>query len=272
MPQNRNLKYWLAFSQIRIIGATRFQKLIKRFPDLESAWRADLMALMDAGFEEKLAHEIIIARSQINPDQELEKLEKENLKPCLFIDEDYPTLLKQIFDPPALLYYHGSLNSLQNFCLAVVGTRKFSPYGKQTVLEIVADLSRQKITIVSGLAWGIDALAHEACLENSGLTAAILGSGADWQSIYPSTNRYLAKKIMENGGAVISEYPIGAIPAKQNFPLRNRIISGLSLGTLVIEAKESSGSLITAKYALDQNREVFAVPGSIYNKNSQANY
>ena len=161
------------------------------------------------------------------------------------------------------------LDFCHNTCLAVVGTRKFSAYGRQATEEIVYQLAERGLTIISGLALGIDALAHLACLNANGKTVAILGSGADQPSVYPSSNRYLIDKIISSQGAVISEYPVGTAPTKYTFPMRNRIISGLAKGVLVIEAPESSGALITAKYALDQNRDVFAIPGSIYSHNSK---
>lgn len=262
-------KYWLAFSQIQKIGPIKFQKILGYFNNLKNAWQAEAADFIKAGLEEKLAQEIIILRQGINPNEEWEKLEKEEVNFKTILDNDYPRLLKEIYDAPPILYYRGSLEPLNQFCLAVVGTRKFSPYGRQAAEEIVFDLASQGITIVSGLALGIDAIAHEACLKAKGKTIAVLGSGIDWQNIYPATNRYLAKKIIETGGAVVSEYPIGTMPAKFTFPMRNRIISGLSLGTLVIEAPESSGALITAKHALEQNREVFALPGNIFNYHSQ---
>lgn len=266
--QDNQLKYWLALSQIQQIGPIKFQKILNYFKNLEAAWQANAADLINAGLEEKLAQEIIIHKSQINPDEELSKLEKEQVKVTLITDGEYPKLLKEIYSPPPLLYYRGNLTCLNEFCLAVVGTRKYSSYGQQAAREIVSVLAQNGITIVSGLALGIDALAHQACLNVQGQTAAVLGSGIDWQNIYPSSNRHLAQKIIENSGCLISEYPLGTGPAKFTFPVRNRIISGLAIGTLVIEAPESSGALITAKHALEQNREVFALPGSIYHKNS----
>ncbi len=260
-----DLKYWVGFNQIANIGPVRFQKIIAYFKNPAEAWRANLMDLMAAGLEENIANEVIIRRSEINPEEELEKIIREDLKILKITDAEYPKLLKETFHPPTMLFYRGDLAGLNNFCLAVVGARKCTRYGEQAVNEIVGELARQGITIVSGLALGIDALAHNACLDNHGKTVAVIGSGLDWQSVYPSSNRYLAKKIIENGGGILTEYPIGMSGLKQNFPQRNRIISGLSLGVLVIEAAESSGALITAKFALEQNREVFAMPGSIFN-------
>jgi DNA processing protein len=178
----------------------------------------------------------------------------------------YPKILKEIYNPPKVLYFLGNPDILEGINLAVVGTRKPTTYGRQTVFEIVSGLVQNGITIVSGLALGIDALAHQACLETGGKTIAVLGSGLDM--IYPNANYFLAQKILKNNGCIISEYPEGTEPQKYHFPQRNRIISGLSLGTLIVEAPLDSGALITGKYALDQNREVFAIPGSIYSENS----
>lgn len=182
-------------------------------------------------------------------------------------DAHYPARLKQIHKPP-LLYVRGEMTDPDEPCFAVVGTRAPTPYGKQIVGELVEPLARAGLTIVSGLALGIDALAHEAALRAGGRTIAVLGGGADDDSIYPVANRNLAFRIIKEGGAVISEFPPGTESFKSNFPQRNRIISGLSIGVLIIEAKEGSGSLITARAALDQNREVFAVPGDITRQTS----
>ncbi len=266
--KNQEDKYWLAFSQIKKIGPLNFGKIVRHFSSLESAWRAPAHELIAAGLEPKLTDCIILERENINPEKELERLYQEEVKITKIIDPDYPPLLKEIYNPPPLIYCRGDLTCCNQPTLAVVGTRKNSLYGKQAAEQIVDELVSAGITIVSGLALGIDAIAHFKCLQSSGATAAVLGSGADWQNVYPSVNRHLAKKIIETGGVVLSEFPLGTMPAKFTFPLRNRIVAGLSLGVLVVEAPESSGALITAKYALEQNREVFAVPGNIYNRNS----
>ncbi len=184
-------------------------------------------------------------------------------------NDDYPKLLKKIKNPPKVLYYIGSLpkNDEKNF--AVVGTRRFSPYGKQVALEIAGDLAEAGLTIVSGLAPGIDTFAHQATLERKGRTIAVLGTGLDEKSIYPKENIKLARGIVENGGCLISEYPIGTGGTHFTFPQRNRIVSGLSLGVLVVEAKQKSGALITANLAFEQKRKVFAVPGPIHSSNSK---
>lgn len=257
------LKYWIAFSQIYRIGGKRFQLLRNHFPSLETAWNGTRAEFIDAGLDEKTVEEIFAQKIHVDPDAELEKLEKENVRVVTVDDPDYPKLLKQTYFPPFLLYYRGDLKNLHEQALAVVGTRKISNYGKLITPEIVQELAAQGLIIVSGLALGVDSLAHLTAIENHQTTVAVLGSGLDWQNIYPSSNRTLAKQILENNGLIISEFPIGMMPLKHNFPARNRIISGLSLGTLVIEAGESSGALITAQFALEQNREVFAVPGAI---------
>ena len=183
-------------------------------------------------------------------------------------DKNYPKLLKGIKDPPEVLYVRGELNPEEN-CFAVVGTRMASAYGKQVALEIAGDLAEAGLTIVSGMAPGIDTFVHQATLERKGRTIAVLGTGLDEKSIYPQSNLKLAKKILETGGCLISEYPPGTPGSKFTFPNRNRIISGLSLGVLVVEAKQKSGALITAHHAFKQKRKVFAIPGSIHSLNSK---
>ena len=183
-------------------------------------------------------------------------------------NKNYPKLLKEIKDLPKILYYRGEIKFDEN-CFAVVGTRRFSPYGKQVALEMAGDLAEAGLTIVSGLAPGIDTFAHQAAVERGKRTIAILGTGLDEKSIYPKENLNLAKKIIETGGCLISEYPPGTPGSQFSFPQRNRIISGLSLGVLVVEAKEKSGALITARHAFEQNRKVFAVPGPIHSSNSK---
>ena len=183
-------------------------------------------------------------------------------------DENYPKLLKGIKNAPEVIYYRGEMKSDEN-CFAVVGTRRFSPYGKQVALEMAGDLAEAGLIIVSGLAPGIDTFAHTATVERRKRTIAVLGTGVDEKSIYPQSNLKLAQKILETGGALISEYPPDQRGTQFTFPQRNRIISGLSLGILVIEAKEKSGALITAHYAFEQNRKVFAIPGPIHSLNSK---
>ena len=186
-----------------------------------------------------------------------------------FQDKNYPPLLKKIPDPPKILYFRGTLNVPKEKCFAIVGTRRCSAYGKEVALNMAADLSRAGLTIVSGLAPGIDTAAHLAIVERNQRTIAVLGTGLDEKSIYPKSNLQLSRKIVETGGCLISEYPSGTPGTKFTFPRRNRIISGLSLGVLVVEAKLKSGALITANFARKQKRLVFAVPGPLQSLNSQ---
>lgn len=257
-----DLPYWLAISEFQKFGPARWKKLLNYFPNCEEVWRADGNTLIQAGIDENLAQEFVGWRPTIDPQKELADLEKEKVQVITINDENYPKLLKQIYDPPALLYYKGTLPT-DEFLLGVVGTRKISPYGRQVVEAIVAPLAKTGLTIVSGLALGIDAAAHEVTVREGGKTVAVLGSGLAEECLYPSSHRYLANQIMEHG-CLLSEYPLRMPPLQYNFPVRNRIIAGLSLGVLVIEATEDSGSLITARHALEQNREVFAVPGNIF--------
>ena len=184
-------------------------------------------------------------------------------------DENYPKSLKEIKDAPKVLYYIGSLSKPDEKIFAIVGTRLCSSYGKQVALEIAGDLAEAGLTIVSGLAPGIDTFSHQATLERKGRTIAVLGTGLDEKSLYPKDNIKLSRKIVETGGCLISEYPPGTPGSKITFPQRNRIVSGLSLGVLVIEAKQKSGALITANLAFEQKRKVFAVPGPIHSSNSK---
>ncbi|HMB26041.1 MAG TPA: DNA-processing protein DprA, partial [Patescibacteria group bacterium] len=219
--------------------------------------------LKQAGFTEKNLEQFNLQKQEIDPDQELKKMQDLNIKAITINSEKYPQILKQIFSPPFILYYQGNIELLNSQCLATVGSRKITAYGQIACRQILEPLTKQDLTIVSGLALGVDALAHSICLENNSPTIAVLGSGLDPKNLYPATNRALAKGIVEKNGLLLSEFPLGTMPLKYNFPRRNRIISGLSQGVLVVEAAESSGALITAKFALEQNREIFAIPGQI---------
>lgn len=268
MDNSNDLKYWVAFSRSPKIGATRLIKLYNFFHSMKEAWAASFSDLMRAGLDEHIIHDFLAQKMTINPDAEWEKLAAENINVLIINDPKYPKLLKEIWNPPAILYVRGELPSDDGFNLAVVGTRKISSYGRQLTSMLTAELVQNGFNIISGLALGVDALAHETTVGLGGKTVAVLGSGIDSESVYPVQNRYLAGEIIKTGGAIISEYPLGTMALPGNFPLRNRIVSGLSLGTLVTEAAEESGALITAQCALEQNREVFAVPGSIFNPTS----
>jgi DNA processing protein len=260
-------KYYNAFNLIPQIGPLRFKKIYSYFDTMKDAWEANASEFQKAGLEKEVIEKIIQKRKEVSPDEEFEKLEKEEIKIITINDESYPSRLQEIYNAPALLYFKGEIEK-DELAIAIVGSRKVSIYGKQAASHLSSELSQAGITIVSGMALGIDSIAHRECLKQKNRTMAVLGGGIDINSIYPSSNRQLAEEIISKG-AIISEYPIGTPPLKQHFPARNRIISGLSLGVLVIEAAESSGALITAKFALEQNREVFAIPGNIYSKNSE---
>ena len=269
MLPRTDLKYWVALNRFQKFGPIRFQKLIRYFPDMRAAFLSHFDDLLKAGIEEEIASEFLAKKPEINPDQELELMSQHKISAVTLQDQDYPPLLKEIYQAPPILYYKGSLqDERDNFAVSVVGTRKISSYGRRVTPDIISGLVNSGLSIVSGLALGIDSLAHEAVCQMRGRTVAVLGSGLDSQNIYPSVNRYLVKKIEAASGLIISEYPIGTPPLKHHFPYRNRIISGLTRGTIVVEAPEDSGALLTARYALEQNREVFAVPGDIYQQNS----
>ncbi len=264
--KNNEIKYLVALSHFPKFGPARLRKIKNYFSSWEKAFLSNSNELIKAGIEENVSYEFCATKEKINPDEIMEKMEKENIKVAVLADEFYPPLLKEIYNPPQLIYYKGELSKDSELNLAVVGSRKFTSYGQMAVEKIISELANNNLTIVSGLALGIDSLAHDATLKINGRTIAVLGSGLDRQNIYPFSNRYLAEKIINSGGALISEFSPGTPPLKHHFPQRNRLISGISLGVLVIEAGEKSGALITANFALEQNREVFAVPGNIFSQ------
>ena len=257
---NKELKYWVGFSLIPGIGRVRLTQLENYFGGLENAWHADPADLKHSGLDSRSVRVITSGRPKLSLEAEMEKLDRYGVKVFTWHDPGYPPRLKEIYDFPPIIYIRGSLLPEDEWCLAVVGTRRATVYGRQVTEEIVADLARSKITIVSGLARGIDGVAHQSALEAGGRSIAVFGCGLD--VVYPSENADLARRITEQG-ALISEYPLGTRPRPENFPRRNRIMSGLSLGVLVTEASKTSGAMITAHLALEQNREVLAIPGSI---------
>lgn len=260
------IKYWVALSVHPKIGSRTIYKLYKRFNSLSRVWKMSKLELETAGLDKSQIKNISEVVSSINPDREMEKVQQNNIKVKIVSDKDFPRLLKEVFDPPALLYIRGEILPEDDIALAVVGSRKYSEYGRRVCEDLVYKLAKNNLTIVSGLALGIDAIAHQVALEAKARTIAVLGCGLD--QIYPVSNTRLADKILQSGGAIISEFPIGEVAQKFNFPIRNRIIAGMSLGTLVIEGAVDSGSLITAQAALGYNREVFAIPGEIYSEMS----
>jgi len=257
---DKDIKYWVGFSLIPGIGRVKLTQLENYFGNLGKAWEAAPADLKHAGLDSHSIHAIISWQPKLSLEAEMEKLDRYGVKVFTCHDPHYPSRLKEIYDYPPVLYVRGSLLPEDEWCLAVVGTRRATVYGRQVTEEIVADLAQSKITIVSGLAKGIDSIAHRSALDVGGRSIAVFGCGLD--IVYPSENAELARQIIRQG-ALISEYPLGTKPKAENFPRRNRIMSGLSLGVLIIEADKSSGAMITAHLALEQNREVFAIPGSI---------
>jgi DNA processing protein len=252
--------FWVGFNLVKGIGAVRLQGLKNHFGDLALAWQAPKDALQAAGLSAKLAERVIQVRSGVDLENYLDQVNKRRIEILTWDDLLYPIRLKEIDQPPPVLYVRGVLNPEDNWAVAVVGTRRVSTYGRQVAEEIGSYLASNGVTVVSGLARGVDAIAHQSALKAGGRTIAVLGCGVD--RIYPPEHTQLAERIMANG-AILSDYPIGTPPDASNFPPRNRIISGLSMATVVVEAGETSGALITAQFALDQGREVFAVPGNI---------
>ncbi|MFA6486340.1 MAG: DNA-processing protein DprA [Candidatus Magasanikbacteria bacterium] len=249
----------------------RWQKMRVYFSDLKNIERAELSDLVSAGIEPQIAHEFIEWR-EANPTEKIyDRLKQEGITTVSLGDAGYPQLLAEISDPPITLFIRGTLPDPEIPTLAVVGTRRFSEYGQLACQQLIAPLARAGVAIVSGLALGIDGIAHETALASGGPTVAVLGSGVNRANIYPAAHRALSEKIIASNGAVISEYPPGFAPTQYSFPARNRIIAGLSLGTLVIEAPMRSGSLITARVALDYNREVMAIPFPINAPSGEGN-
>ena len=262
------LACWVALSRVSGIGPVAFRALLKYFEDdVEAAWQAGRTELTRAGMGRHVIENLLKLRATLDAQAELERLEKLRMTVLTWKDRQYPSLLRSIDDAPPVLYLYGKLTAADHFALAVVGTRNSSTYGLQVTQRMVSELARGNVTIVSGLALGIDTIAHTAALDAGGRTIAVLACGLD--TIYPPDNRKLAHRIVESGqGVLMSEYPPGMRPDSNNFPARNRIISGLSLGVLVIEAPARSGALITAGCALKQGRDVFAIPGSILSSRS----
>ncbi len=225
--------------------------------------------LITAGIDAEIAQNFIAMREKINLEEEAKKLDFEKIKILNYRDANYPRLLLEIPKFPPILYYKGIMQTADELCIAVVGTRMISNYGRTVIPGLIEPLVESGAVIVSGMAFGVDSCAHEEAVKKGRRTIAVLGGGLDEKSLYPKHHALLAQRILDSGGALISEYPIGTPNFKQNFVARNRIISGLSVATVVVECDLQSGTLITAKHALDQNRTVYAVPGPIYSQTSQ---
>lgn len=265
------MKYLNALNKINGVGPQKMRRLINYFGQPELIWQADLEELKASQIGNSIAEKILAERGQINPDQEWEKLQKEGIQIITWDDLEYPLLLKEINHPPYLVYKKGNLPALGGFnsapMISIVGSRKYTSYGSQVAYSFAKDLAQAGIMVVSGMALGIDSIAHRGALDAGGKTIAVLGNSLDDKNLYPKNNFNLSREIMESG-ALISDYPIETQASEFTFPARNRIIAGLSLGTLVVEAGEKSGTLITSELALEFNREVFAIPGSIFSAQS----
>jgi DNA processing protein len=262
----RDVRCWVGFNRVYGVGPARVRALIDHFGDLAIAWNADPNDLRAAGLDRRAIENLLSARRTLDLDREVERVQQNGARILLWDDADYPPLLKNLPDAPPVLYVKGQLSTAdREWTVAIVGTRRATAYGRQAAEMLAADLAHNGITIVSGLARGIDAFAHEAALKAGGRTLGVLACGID--QVYPPEHAKLAARIAEQG-ALFTEAPCGSPPEAGNFPARNRIISGLSLGTIVVEAGQTSGALITADRALEQGREVFAVPGNIFAKTS----
>ena len=260
-----DLPFWLALSRVKGIGPARFRLLLDAFGTAEAVWSAEVGAWQRAGLDARTAASFEQQRRRIVPEAERERLDRLRVTALRVGDPGYPRLLREIPLPPPILYVRGMLTGHDDVALAIVGTRRASAYGRQVTERLAAELVAQGVTVVSGLARGIDTVAHTAALDAGGRTIAVQGCGPDL--VYPPENARLAARIVESG-AVVTEFAPGTQPEAGNFPARNRLISGLSLGVLVTEAPEDSGALITTRFAAEQGRDVFAVPGNIYNRAS----
>jgi DNA processing protein len=253
---------WLALSLIPGLGSVGIKMLVTKFGAPEAVFQATPSELATVeGLRKEIAGRITRREFLVDPSKVAKKIQRLGVRILTYAETGYPPLLREIHDPPMLLFLKGKEIPLNNTFISVVGSRNPTPYGLKTAEEIAQGLARRSLGIVSGMARGIDSAAHWGCLGGKGFTVAVLGTGID--VIYPASNKKLFEQITEHG-AVITEFPLGTPPEPKNFPIRNRIISGLSKGTVVVEATKNSGSLITAELSLEQGREVFAVPGSVH--------
>jgi DNA processing protein len=258
-------RYWIGFNRVKGIGAIRFRRLLDTFGDLQAAWNASPDALREAGLDRRAIENLVAARAQIDLDDDLRRVERSGATVLTWDDPAYPRNLLNIAQPPPVLFVKGALVPADEWAVALVGTRHASAYGREVARELAGGLAASGVTVVSGLARGVDITAHRAALEAGGRTIAVLGSGID--NIYPPEHKPVADSITQ-AGAVVSDYALGTPPDGANFPPRNRIISGLAKGVVIVEAGEVSGALITADFAAEQGRDVFAVPGNIHQRSS----
>lgn len=260
-------KYWIWLSLIKNLGSKRKQKLLERYKQPETIYNLTKKELLQVeGIGEQLAENILDSNIRNSINKHIAYMQEHNIDIISILDKEYPSILKEICDPPIQLYIKGNKNILNTPSIAIVGCRDVSEYGKKVAKYFAYNLAKQNINIISGLAKGVDSYAHMGTLSTVGKTIAVVGNGLD--TIYPIENKQLSEQILKNGGAIISEYPLGTKPEKMNFPARNRIISGMSNGIIVVEAKIKSGTLITVDFALEQGRDVYVVPGNINSINS----
>ncbi len=258
--------HWLAFSAFNGVGPKRFALLKNYFGTAQKAWLAEEKDLLEIGLGPKLTFELVKFRRDFDPSSYFVRLREKEIE-CYFLDDNrYPESLKKIDSPPFVLYVKGVITPQDDLAVAVVGTRKMTGYGGQVTESLVTELVNAGLTVISGLARGIDSMAHRAALKADGRTIGVLACGLD--IVYPPENAFLVEQIIDGQGAVISEFPLGMQPLPGSFPARNRIISGLALGTVVVEAPQKSGALITARLAAEQGREVFAIPGPVTSPNA----
>jgi len=265
-PASYQATYWLALALTTGLGPTRIKKLIEHYGTAERVFQASLTELEATGMRAVSAQSIATGKSLELAQQECVNAAETGSRIISLSDPEYPLRLKEIYDPPIVLFVKGSVEVLAQPGIAMVGTRHPTPYGSGMAERLSTDLAARGLVIISGLARGIDTSSHRGAVAAKGKTVAVLGTGID--VMYPKENSRLAEQIVVLGGALISEFPVGTHPAPQNFPIRNRIISGMSAGVLVVEAAEYSGTRITSRLALEQNRDVYAVPGNVTNKNS----
>ncbi|WP_213806244.1 DNA-processing protein DprA [Granulicella sp. dw_53] len=257
---------WMALMMTPGMGALRIKRSMERLELAERLFEASLTELEGVGMPARSAQFVADGRARAAAEEEIQRVTAAGGSVLAFEDEAYPERLREIYDPPAVLWIRGNVDLLARPGIAVVGTRQPSPYGAGMAELLARDLANRRITILSGMARGVDTAAHKGALDAGGKTVAVWGTGID--VVYPKENKRLAESIVAAGGTIVSEYPLGTFPAPQNFPIRNRILSGMSVGVLVIEAGEYSGTRITARCAMEQNRDVFAVPGNVTNKNA----
>jgi DNA processing protein len=257
---------WMALALTPGMGALRIKRAMERLGTGSRVFEASLTELEGVGMPARSAQFVADGRALVAAEGEMKRVAEAGGSVIAFEDEEYPERLREIYDPPAVLWLRGSVELLSRAGIAVVGTRQPSPYGAGMAELLSRDLANRRLTIFSGMARGVDTAAHKGAIDAGGKTVAVWGTGID--VVYPKENKKLAESIVASGGTIVSEYPLGTFPAPQNFPVRNRILSGMSIGVLVIEAGEYSGTRITARLAMEQNRDVFAVPGNVTNKNA----